>query len=175
MAVNFLTMALMPLSQAASWMLILKQRPSLFAAVWKVALFYCIWALYNKYFAGNDSELGQYSMGMLAIAAFLQHREFSMCGNVVVLLNYCVAFYIAFSRSIHELAIDAKGSDNLSAITWAYIFRVYVLSNLAMWSMVLLKFIKLPSHTVPSSREASQSLLETPVNAGYQPVENVQA
>lgn len=72
MAVNVYLMALMPISQAISWYMIL--RHPLFQSVSFIAAFYCVWALYNNCIA-RSPDLGVISMGILAVTSHLRHRR----------------------------------------------------------------------------------------------------
>ncbi|GKY99792.1 hypothetical protein MPSEU_000933000 [Mayamaea pseudoterrestris] len=136
--------ALMPASQAVAWYLVLRQRP-LLAQVWKIALFYCIWALHNKYADGVTQELGQYSMGLLALAAYFNHRRASIAATVLVLINYLLALGIILSLTAHDMAMKSKNRDDWLGMTWAHTFQLYVLSNLALWTLVLVELMQQPT------------------------------
>jgi hypothetical protein len=138
--------ALMPLSQAVAWYMILHQRP-LLAQVWKIAAFYCIWALYNRYFGGIPQELGHISMGVLAVAAYSNHRRASIAGTALVLINYLLALGIIVTYTAHDLAINSKKRDDWLGMTWAHTFQLYVLSNLALWTMVMVELVQQSSAT----------------------------
>jgi hypothetical protein len=136
MEISIVALALMPISQAVSWYLILEH--PLYASVWKIAAFYCVWALYNRFFVAPQ-ELGQFSMGFLAVAAYLERKNVSIVGAIFVLLNFAVPAYYVLSWSPSKLARNVKKSDTQLAIIWAYIFKLYFISNFCLWSMVLHK------------------------------------
>jgi hypothetical protein len=135
---------LMPLSQAVAWYMILRQRP-LLAQVWKIAAFYCVWALYNKYLGGIPQELGHVSMGLLALAAYFNHRKASIAATALVLINYLAALGIIASLTAHDMSTKMKKRDDWLGITWAHTFQLYVLSNLALWTLVLVELVQQPS------------------------------
>ena len=145
--VNPFGVGLMSLSQVVSWYLVLNQGSDqqLFDSVSKIAAFYCGWALVNRYLGGNSGELGHFSMGILAIAAYLKSRIGSLVGTGIVLVNYGVAFYFGFLLfgSAKKFAKAAKESVETIAIVWVYVFQAYVVSNLCMWSTVFYKFATL--------------------------------
>jgi hypothetical protein len=139
---------LMPLSQAVSWLLISQRSKNLLPNLFKISIFYFFWACHNRYLKGNPSELGQYSMGFLALTAFLRTPPMCMAATVVVMGHFCWPLYTAFSQPLEELALDAKLSKKVDALLWACVFRAYVLSNLALWGTVLSKLVTLSSKGV---------------------------
>ena len=139
MSVNLMKTSLMPISQAVSWYLVSYQ--PLYPSVFKISTFYCLWALYNKYLAGQKQELGHISMGMLAVATFLEKRNFSIAANVLVLANFLLPSYYVLSWSAKKLATTVKKSDTDQAILWAYVFKAYFVSSIFLWGTVLYKFI----------------------------------
>lgn len=139
MSVNLIKTSLMPISQAVSWYLVLYQ--PLYPSVLKISTFYCLWALYNKYLAGQKEELGHISMGMLAVATFLEKRNFSIAANVLVLANFLLPSYFVLSWSAKKVATTIKKSDTDQAILWAYVFKAYFVSSICLWGTVLYKFI----------------------------------
>ena len=136
--------ALMPLSQAVAWYMILQMRP-LLPQVFRIALFYCVWALYNKYFGGIPQELGHISMGLLALAAYANHRRASIAATALVLINYVLALGIIATYTAHDLSKTMKKREDVLGLTWAHTFQLYVLSNLALWSLVLVELVQQPS------------------------------
>jgi hypothetical protein len=131
---------LMPASQAVAWHMILRQRP-LLAQVWKISLFYCLWALWNRYGTGAQ-ELGHFSMGLLTLAAYYNHRRAAIAATTLVLLNFLVALGIVVTWTTHDIAAKMKKRDDGLAMTWAHMFQLYVLSNLALWTMVLVELVQ---------------------------------
>ena len=147
MAVVIYGMLLMPLSQVVAWILIWRaQSTDLYPAVTHIAFFYFLWAVFNFYFLGVP-DLGMFSMGFLTCASFFRKRIVSMMGSVLVLFNFGLASYIAFSQSATALALAAKEGTGSLELAWAWMFRIYVLSNLALWSFCLYKQHKLPPST----------------------------
>lgn len=138
MAVNTFTMALMPISQAASWYAVL--RKPLFPSLFFIALFYCLWAVYNKYFGGSPQELGHISMGILALTAFFRHRKSTMVAVCIVLLNFLLpAYLILIAWGPHKLAIQVKDDASAKGLLWAIIFKLYFVSHIGLWIFVLMR------------------------------------
>ena len=137
----------MPISQAISWYLVLRPQGShaLMDQVWKVASFYGVWALYNRFIQGVRMEMAYITMGLLAWAAHSHSQRGSIAGTVLVLLNYLMAFGIIVSYSAHDMAEKGKKRTDKLALTWAHTFKAYVCSNLAMWGLVLVRLIQQPN------------------------------
>ena len=129
-------MILMPASQVASWHLILHRAP-LYRSICYVSSFYCAWALYNRFLGGQTAELGWISMGALAVASYNEHKNWTLFGTILVLMNYTLAAYIFFGSSAQALATMIKGSATALTLAWVWVFRVYILSNLALFVKVL--------------------------------------
>jgi H+/Cl- antiporter ClcA len=138
MSVNIIKTSLMPISQAVSWYMISYQ--PLYPSVFNISTFYCLWALYNKYLAGQNEELGHFSMGLLAVATFMKKKNFSIAANILVLANFLIPAYFVLSWSAKKVAQKVKKSDTDQAILWAHIFKAYFISNIFLWSTVLYKF-----------------------------------
>jgi FtsH-binding integral membrane protein len=140
--VKIIPMLLMPISNAASWWFITKshrgdQASGLLQVVWKVAFFYMLWALYNKYLGGRPQELGHISMGLMAAAAYFQKKYFSMAACGLVVLNFGVVIPLIFSKGPAGLAKMIQKEKTALSMTWAVIFCAYIFSNFALWSFVL--------------------------------------
>lgn len=130
----------MPLSQAVAWYLVLSKNQPLYRSVTAVTLFYCVWALYNRYLGGNPKELGQFSMGLAALATYCHHRPSSIAAVGLVLFNFAgVAYFILIAWDARQLAKNVKNDVSSLAILWAYIFKAYFVSNMALWSLVIYK------------------------------------
>ena len=130
----------MPTSQVAAWFAVL--RCPLYPSVFYTALFYCLWALYNKYLGGVDQELGHYTMGLLALASFFHHRKSSMAATCLVLLNFIVpSYFILYKWDLTELAATVKNDTSEKAIVWAVVFKAYFVSQIALWSVVFYKLL----------------------------------
>jgi hypothetical protein len=138
MGINLFLLALMPVSQSVAWYLVLTK--PLYNSVSAITLFYCIWALYNRYLGGNPKELGQFSMGLAAIATYLKHRPFSLAATGLVWFNFVgVSYLVLWLWDATQLAKTVKNDISSLAITWAYVFKVYFVSNIGLWSVVLYK------------------------------------
>jgi hypothetical protein len=139
MTANIFAIALMPISQAVSWYFVLK-RP-LYASVLKIASFYCAWALYIRIFV-TSKEMNQFPLGFLAVGAYLERKNLAVAGTIIELVIYVVVFFLVFSLSASELALKHKKEDTPLAICWAYVFKLYSLSNICLWCLVLHKLRK---------------------------------
>jgi hypothetical protein len=140
MPINIIATSLMPISQAVAWYLVLRNgdgQPnySMFAGI---AGFYCAWALYNRYLGDLKQELGQYSMGLMVLACgWSQNRFASMAACGLILVNYAVPIGVVFPLSAHDMAQKFRKDTRPIAIAWAYIFKLYLISNVGLWSTVL--------------------------------------
>lgn len=143
MAIHTLAIVLMPVSQAAAWYGVFKK--PLYPTVALFALFYALWAMYNRFLDGDDSELGMISMGLLALAAYYEHREFSMAACVLVLVNFLYpAYYVLLQWNAVTLLAKVKGPvlNPIKGLVWAYMFKLYFVSNIGLWGTVLYKMYK---------------------------------
>ncbi len=144
----------MVVSNAVAWHEILSRSSSslseLRMVTWKIALFYALWALYNRYLAGTKQELGHYSFGLLT-AASLENPVDSMtkiplllsCG--LVLVNFAGVFPIISSMGgIKSFAKKVHRNDSIMAIVWGYVFTTYIVSNTILWSYCCYLFYKMP-------------------------------
>ena len=135
-------MLLMPISNGASWYFLYTsprgdQAGALLDVVWKVATFYMLWALYNKYLGGRPQELGHISMGLMALAAYFQKKYLSMAACALVIVNFGVVIPLIFSKGPAGLAKMIQKEKTALSMTWAIIFSVYILSNFTLWSFVM--------------------------------------
>lgn len=132
-------MALMPLSQATGWTLMLSSSysaASLYSNVLGMSSFYCAWALYKR-FQGDRKELGHISMGLTALAAATNMKWPTAAGVSLVILNFAViAKLVLVDLSPEDLAKVAKKS-----VIWAYVFKAYFISSIFFWSTVLYKLV----------------------------------
>jgi hypothetical protein len=145
MVINPLTTALMPVSQTVAWYLLLTPSYDLFKSVSGISAFYCAWALFKRLIQGESKELGHISMGLLAVASFMEKKNFSIAATSLVLANFALPAYFIFSWSAEELAKKIKKTTSEEGIIWAWIFKVYFVSSICFWSFVLYRFIKMPS------------------------------
>lgn len=140
---NSYLMALMPLSQATGWTLMLTSSQTvatLYPNILAMSSFYCTWALYKK-FNGDKRELGHISMGLAALGAATQSKWPTAAGVSLVILNFAVvAKIVLYDMSSQDLAKAAKKS-----ITWARVFKGYFVSSMIFWSTVLYKVVTVES------------------------------
>jgi hypothetical protein len=148
--INPLITALMPVSQTVAWYLVLTPSYGLFKSVSGISAFYCAWALFKRFIQGESKELGHISMGLLAVASFMQKKNFSIAATGLVLANFALPAYFVFSWSAQELAQKIKKTTSEEGIIWAWIFKVYFVSSICFWSFVLYRFIKMPSDAYSS-------------------------
>jgi hypothetical protein len=85
-------------------------------------------------------------MGLLAVASFMEKKNFSIAATGLVLANFALPAYFIFSWSAEELAEEIKKTTTQEGIIWAWIFKAYFLSSICFWGFVLHRFIKLPSN-----------------------------
>jgi hypothetical protein len=139
MAVKIIPWLLMPISNVASWYLFVSAAPgnALLQRVWKVAAFYTVWALYNRYLGGRAQELGHFSMGLMALAAFLNRKYPSMAACGLVILNFAVVIPIVLSNGPKGLAKLLYNDTSPLTMAWAYTFVSYLLSNVCLWSYLM--------------------------------------
>jgi hypothetical protein len=142
MVIKIIPWLLMPISNAASWYLIVSaprgdEATALLQNVWKIATFYMLWALYNRYLGGRPQELGQVSMGLMALAAVLQKKYPSMAACGLVILNFGVVVPLLISNGPTGWAKLVYKDTSPLTIVWAYTFTAYILSNVCLWSYVM--------------------------------------
>jgi len=135
--------ALLPLSQSVSWYLVLSDRP-LYQSVWRISLFYAFWALYNVLGQGEKRELGHITMGLLSLTTYFEKRIPSIGATGLVMAHYALAaYYLVFVMSAEKVAREVKGTASPETIRWAYIFKTYLVSNIALYGTILYKLIKM--------------------------------
>jgi len=161
--VNIVGLVLMIVSNAVSWHMVLVSSKSgesssslsssalLRSAVWKIALFYCLWALVNRYLAGRTQELGHISMGLLTIACLAtDHWKLStkipiVASTCLVVLNFAVVIpmIVAAGGPVGFAKKVLAGDASVLAMVWGYTFTVYMLSSVVLFSYVLYQFVVL--------------------------------
>ena len=162
MTLNIVTTSLMPISQTAAWLALIKSKSAsnptnaLYKTLAVISLFYCVWALYNVFVQGNEKELGQYSMGVTAVATFFQYKYASLAGLGLVILNFALGICLVIGMSASELAEVVKQTDSTEGIIWAWIFKAYLLSSIVFWSVAFSKVWKLqPSEAIQQAQYSS--------------------
>lgn len=158
-------MALMVASNAVAWHEILAQSSlsDLRSVVCKIALFYTLWALYNKYLVGRK-ELGHYSFGLLT-AACLENPLDSMNTKIalflsggLVLINFAGVLPLMSSMGgVKSFAKKIHRSDSKIVIVWGYIFAAYIVSNTALWLYCCYLFYKMPLLAAVASNETVET------------------
>jgi hypothetical protein len=167
-------LVLMAASNAVAWHMVSKSTTSssasstspaslsdLRSAVWKIALFYTLWALYNKYLGGRPQDLGHGSFGLLLLSCLVTARFGSnsngsslitriplmlSCGLVV--LNYAVVVPMilkaggpnAFAGRVWKV----RGGDDPRIALWGYGFSAYIASSVVLWCYCCYLFYTLP-------------------------------
>lgn len=168
MAISILATALMPLSQCIAWYMVAFDTPRttrtpptyttllessssppsarlihFYQVVCGIASFYCLWALYNRYLGGAVQELGHFSMGSVAVATYFQHLIASMMASTLVILNFLLpSYFILWHWNAATLAETVKGNTSTLGIAWAYVFKMYFVSQILLWSTILYKFLR---------------------------------
>jgi len=188
----FTGLALMAVSNAAAWYLVKMESGSsvstLRSSVWKIALFYTLWALYNRYPGGREGELGHFSFGLLVASCLA--TQF-LCGPDIpekatriplmlscglVTLNFSVVLPMILSmggpKAFAEMVWAGEPASGL-LLVWTYTFLLYIASNMVLWLFCCYLFYKLP--LFPQTNIASSMEYTTPTieQTEYQPVENV--
>mmetsp|Transcript_19457 Transcript_19457/g.40013 ORF Transcript_19457/g.40013 Transcript_19457/m.40013 type:complete len:173 (+) Transcript_19457:147-665(+) len=166
--VSTIGMAFMVASNAVAWHEILAQSSSslseLRSVVCKIALFYTLWALYNRYPAGRKQELGHYSFSLLT-AACLENPLDSMNTKIalflsvgLVLINFAGVLPLMSSMGgVKSFAKKIHRSDSKIVIVWGYIFAAYIVSNTALWSYCSYLFYKKPLLATVASNETVET------------------
>ena len=171
--VNIIGMALMFASNAVAWQAVLAESSSSLAelrsVVWKIALFYTLWALYNRYLAGLKKELGHYSFALLTAASLetpldsLESKIPIMFAGMLVLVNFAgVLPLMASMGGIQSFAKKIQRSDSKMVLVWGYVFAIYIVSNTVLWSYCCYLFYKHPllavveSDSEPTATESTE-------------------
>ena len=131
---EFGLMLLMPVSNLASWALVVSttvQHPGDVAALLSmyryVAAFYVAWALRNKLLAGNAKEQGHLTYGTVLAGALAGRAVFAGSGCVAVALSIVLVLSTIGSWPIGKLAHVMK-----KTYLWALIFKSYLVSKLVL-------------------------------------------
>jgi hypothetical protein len=78
-------------------------------------------------------------MGLMALACHTppsQRRLYSLVTCGLILFNYLAPIIVVLPMDAATLARKFKKDTRKVAVTWAYIFKLYLLSNLALWSTI---------------------------------------
>ena len=146
--------SLMPISQTAAWFALITSgnnaaNPTnkLYTTLAVTSSFYCGWALYKVLIQGDENELGQYSMGLTAVATFCQSKYASLGGLGLVVANFALAIYLVMGMSAAKLAEVVKQTNSTEGIIWAWIFKAYLLSSFVFWSVAFSRVWNLQTGT----------------------------
>ena len=195
----------MVVSNLVSWHVVLAALASktsssaLRASVWKIGLFYTLWALYNRYLGGRPQELGHVSFGLLTLSCLIAQyccsagqsgsgadhsdtnppaaavRSFLkillLVSSLLVTLNFLVVLpMIASAGGPRGFAGKVwKGDTSTLATVWGFVFAAYVLSNAGLWSLVCYRFYKLPMCQNESDGDGAL-LTDEETGGGYEPL-----
>ena len=167
---------------------------SLLSIVWKISYFYTVWALYNKYLGGKPQEQGHISLGVLTLMclsisttgsknnqylnSYLEMTNSNTmkiplllsCGLVV--LNFAIVIPLIISmKGPTQFASKVFKDDrtNVSMLTriWGYVFTLYIISNICLWSYVFYQFYILFDIDIIDGGDGSGSLLSAKKVSGY--------
>jgi len=168
---------------------------SLLSIVWKISYFYTVWALYNKYLGGKPSkEQGHISLGLFTLMclsisttgsknnqylnSYLEMTNSNTmkiplllsCGLVV--LNFAIVIPLIISmKGPTQFASKVHKDDrnNVSMLTriWGYVFTLYIISNICLWSYVFYQFYILFDIDIIDGGDGSGSLLSAKKVSGY--------
>jgi hypothetical protein len=144
----YVGMFLMVSSTAVAWRLVVSMSDTselLFVNVSKIALFYCLWALYKVLLEGNSKELGHISNGLLALASGLEKRNYALAAIILLLLNFAAPLGMCLSAGPTKIAKLVQKREDTLGVIWACVFIAYLAIQMGLWSMVLHKFYQLPS------------------------------
>ncbi|OEU19168.1 hypothetical protein FRACYDRAFT_237458 [Fragilariopsis cylindrus CCMP1102] len=140
--VKIIPLLLMPISNIRSWFLILTVNDStsstssdfnsLLSIVWKISYFYTVWALYNKYLGGKPSkEQGHISLGVFTLMCL----SISTTGIIPLIIS--MKGPTQFASKVHK---DDRNNVSMLTRIWGYVFTLYIISNIILWSYVFYQF-----------------------------------
>ena len=140
---------------------------SLLSIVWKISYFYTLWALYNKYLGGKSKEQGHISLGLLTLMCLSisttgsknnhylnSYLEMTNSNTMKIPLLFSCGLVVLNFAIVIPLIISMKGPtqfaskvhkddrNNVSMLTrvWGYVFTLYIISNICLWSYVFYQF-----------------------------------
>ena len=132
-------MLLMVVAQVVAWVMVttLHEEPSLRLDLGGLAVFHALWAVRNFVYVAKR-ERGMITYGVLAVGCFFALWRVTLLGIAMVWLSYTfVAWMGVATFSASKLAYVRK-----QTLVWAYIFKLYVLSNLALWPYVAVLVVR---------------------------------
>jgi hypothetical protein len=111
----------------------------LFNGLALVSAFYASWALYKRWFQGDTNDLGHVTMGFLCVSSLLKRPYLTAAATLIVLLHYLFALYLVFIMfpTAAKLAKAVKKTVTTSTVVWAWVLRMYMVSNTYLWYQVL--------------------------------------
>ena len=139
-ATEILFMLLMVASQAAAWVMVitLHASPPLRLGLGGLAVFHALWALRN-FVSVNRRERGMISYGVLACGCFFALMRVTLLGAGMVWLSY---LFVATSMGVATLPASKLAHLRKQTLVWAYVFKLYVFSNLALWPVVAVLVVR---------------------------------
>ena len=143
MTVNLIALALMPISHATSWHLLLQttdDSATFHQTVAMISAFYCAWALVKKYVQGDKKEMGHLSMGILCAASLLFAKKFThlvMVADIMVIFNFAFVVPFFVNRGVTGIVKMVHKEVTTLTLVWGYTFLAYLLGNIVMWCFVL--------------------------------------
>mmetsp|Transcript_19182 Transcript_19182/g.47749 ORF Transcript_19182/g.47749 Transcript_19182/m.47749 type:complete len:192 (+) Transcript_19182:78-653(+) len=177
-------MLLMAASNGVAWKFVSKaprmSLSKLRSYVWKIALFYTLWALYNRYLGGRPAELGHVSFGILLLAclgtAHFCNDNTKQAFTRIPLVLSCVL--VDFNYGVVLPTIIKSGPTGIAKLVWedanpflvnvwGFVFSAYIVSSVVLWAYCGYKFSKLPL----TDREEYGYTTPTIDEVDYQPVE----
>ena len=167
---------------------------SLLSIVWKISYFYTLWALYNKYLGGKPQEQGHISLGLLTLMCLSisttgsknnqylnSYLEMTNSNTMKIPLLFSCGLVVLNFAIVIPLIISMKGPtqfaskvhkddrNNVSMLTrvWGYVFTLYIISNICLWSYVFYQFYILFDIDIIDGGDGSGSLLSAKKVSGY--------
>lgn len=177
-------MLLMAASNGVAWKIVSKaprmSLSKLRSYVWKIALFYTLWALYNRYLGGRPRELGHVSFGILVLtclgtARFCNTNTKEAFTRIPLVLscllvdfNFGVVLPMIIKSGPFGIAkLVWEDANTFLVNVWGCVFSAYIMSNVVLWAYCGYQFSKLPLH----DREDDGYTTPTIDEVDYQPVE----
>ena len=84
-------------------------------------------------------------MGTFALISMTERRNYAILAALIVLLNLAVSLGSCIYFGPRNLAKVLHKSTGDVAIVWAFVFTVYMVSQVAMWSSITTRLWLMPS------------------------------
>ena len=136
-ATEMFFMLLMAASQVVAWAMVttLHDAPSLRLGLGGLAVFHALWAVRN-FLSVTKLERGMISYAVLAVGCFFALMRVTLLGIGMVWLSYA---FVA-SKGVATFSASKLAYVRKQTLVWAYVFKLYVLSNQAFRSLRLPRF-----------------------------------